>query len=105
MRSTVKRWLPLLFLALAGLAAAPIFRYPRLFASPYDWRYFQTLLEVARRSVLWFHQVPLWNPYSCGGEVLLANPQSQVATPAFLFTLGFGTALGVKLGLLAYLVF
>jgi hypothetical protein len=100
-RTAKARWL--LCLVLAGLVLAPVFRFPALFASPYDWRYFQTLLEVGRRSVVWFHQVPLWNPYGCGGEVLLANPQSQVATPAFLFTLVFGTALGVKLALVAYL--
>jgi hypothetical protein len=103
MRSRGERWLPLLFVALGLAAVAPIFRYPQLFASPYDWRYFQTLIEVGRRSVVWFHQVPLWNPYSCGGEVLLANPQSQVASPMFALPLLFGTALGLKLVLAAYL--
>lgn len=68
----------------------------------YDWRYFETLAEIARRSVLWYGQAPLWNPYSCGGEVDLANPQSLTAAPTFVLTLLFGTAWGFKLAMLVY---
>lgn len=92
----------LLFLTLALVALAPALATPQLFSEYYDWRYFDTVTEIARRSVLWFHQVPLWNPYSCGGEVDLANPQSMEAAPTFLFILLFGTALGTKLALLTY---
>lgn len=101
-RARWERWLPLLWLALATLALWPIFRHPDRFAVQYDWRYFQSWIEVGRRSIAWFHQVPLWNPYGCGGEVLLANPQSEVASPTFLLPLLFGTALGIKLTLLVY---
>jgi hypothetical protein len=97
-----ERWFPLLFLALAVAAVAAVWRYPTLFAQPYDWRYFESWIEVGRRSVVWFHQVPLWNPYGCGGEVLLANPQSMVASPLFVLPLLFGTAVGIKLALVVY---
>src|SRR5207248_2428941 len=53
----------------------------------------------------WFHQVPLWNPWTCGGQVYLANPQSLVAQPTFVLPLLFGTALGTKLLLVAYFFF
>lgn len=79
------------------------FTHPTLWAAQYDWRYFQSWIEVGRRSVVWFHQAPLWNPYGCGGEVLLANPQSEVAAPTFLLPILFGTAVGVKLVLVFYL--
>jgi hypothetical protein len=101
-RESWERWLPLLFLALAFVSLAPLFRHPFLFADKSDWRYFQTVTEVARRSVIWWHQLPLWNPYGCGGEVLLANPQSEVAAPTFLLSLAFGAALGIKLALVVY---
>ena len=52
--------------------------------------------------MLWYHQFPLWNPWTCGGQVYLANPQSLVATPTFPLVLLFGTALGAKLTLVAY---
>ena len=96
------RWLPIAFLALAFATLGPLFLHPFSFADKSDWRYFQTITEVARRSVIWWHQIPLWNPYGCGGEVLLANPQSEVAAPTFLLSLVFGTALGTKLALVVY---
>jgi hypothetical protein len=102
-RSRAERWFPLLFLACAFIAVWPAFAHRDAFAWPYDWRYFQSWIEVGRRSLLWYHQLPLWNPYGCGGEVLLANPQSEVAAPTFVLPLVFGTALGVKLVLVFYL--
>jgi hypothetical protein len=97
------RFITLAFVALSFATLAPIFRHPDSLGGMYDWRYFQSAIEVGRRSLVWFHQMPLWNPYACGGEVLLGNPQSEVATPTFLLSVLFGTALGVKLGLWLYL--
>jgi hypothetical protein len=101
-RPTLTRWLPLLWLALALVIIAPTLAHAGEFASSYDWKLFQTWLEAGRRSVLWYHQFPLWNPWTCGGQVYLANPQSLVATPTFPLVLAFGTALGAKLTLLVY---
>lgn len=98
----VDRWLPLLWLAFAFAVVAPTFAHPEYFASSYDWRLFETWMEAGRRSVLWYHQFPLWNPWTCGGQVYLANPQSLVATPTFLLVVIFGTALGAKLTLVTY---
>jgi hypothetical protein len=97
--------IPLVCLGLAFAAVASIFHYPDYFSVNYDWRYFSSWIEVGRRSYLWFHQMPLWNPYGCGGEVLLANPQSMEASPLILLSLVFGTALGIKLALVAYYFF
>lgn len=44
-----------------------------------------------------FHQVPLWNPYKCGGMPDLANPQSRVVTPFLLLHLLFGPYAGLEL--------
>lgn len=100
-----ERWLPVVFALLAALALAPLLSHPFRFAEKSDWRYFQTITEIARRSVVWWHQAPLWNPYACGGEVLLANPQSEVAAPTFLLSILFGTALGMKLAMVVYFFF
>ena len=97
-----ERLLPLLWLGLAFAVCAGALQHPDAFASSYDWRLFETWLEAGRRSVLWYHQFPLWNPWTCGGQVYLANPQSLVATPTFPLVLFFGTALGAKLTLVAY---
>ena len=101
-RDRRERYLPLLWLVMAFAVVAPTFAHPDYFASSYDWRLFETWMEAGRRSVLWYHQLPLWNPWTCGGQVYLANPQSLVATPTFLLVLLFGTALGAKLTLVTY---
>lgn len=97
------RLLPLvLFVILVAFALWPALTAGPLLSSRYDWRYFESMAEVARRTVAWYRQVPLWNPYSCGGEVDLANPQSLDGAPTFLLTLLFGTAWGFKLALAGY---
>src|SRR4051812_39958569 len=97
-----ERRLRLGFLFLAFAAVAPVFRNPTSLPQNYDWRDFASSIESARRSLLWFHQVPLWNPYTCGGAVLLANPQSLAASPLTLLSVAFGTALGIKIALVLY---
>jgi hypothetical protein len=46
--------------------------------------------SAAARSVLLFHQMPLWDPYYCGGMYLLGTPQARFVSPTFLLTLLFG---------------
>ena len=49
-----------------------------------------TYEEVAVRSVLDHGEVPLWNPWSCGGMYALGNPQTRFASPTFLLSLAMG---------------
>lgn len=46
--------------------------------------------EAAFLSVRRFGQLPLWNPWYCGGIYGLGEPQSRFASPPFLLTLLFG---------------
>lgn len=48
--------------------------------------------STARRTVLDYGQLPLWNPYSCGGLYALGSPQTRFASPTFLATLALGTS-------------
>lgn len=45
---------------------------------------------AAREVVLRWHQMPLWDPYYCGGMYLLGTPQARFVSPTFLLTLLFG---------------
>lgn len=106
MKTRFERWLPLIFVGLAFASAWSVFVHPTWFAaggSNYNWRYFETWIEAGRRSIVWYGQFPLWNPWTCGGQVYLANPQSLVTAPTFLLPLIFGTAIGLKLQMVAYL--
>jgi len=97
------RWLPLfLFVVLVAAALWPALCAGSLYSARYDWRYFDSMSEMSRRTVVFYRQVPLWNPYSCGGEVDLANPQSLDGAPTFLLTLLFGTAWGFKAAMALY---
>ena len=90
------------FFVLALVATALMWQHPGFLAGSYDWRYFESTMEAARRSVVWFHEVPLYNPWMCGGEPQLANPQSVAGSPAFLLVVIFGTAVGAKLMVLLF---
>lgn len=101
-----KELLRILFhVAMAFALVAPIFVHPFGYPDNYDFRYFIAWIEAGRRSLLWYGDFPLWNPWTCGGQVYLANPQSTIAAPTFLLPLLFGSALGTKLMLVAYLFF
>ncbi len=53
--------------------------------------------EVARKTIVDFHQFPAWNPYFCGGIPKLANPPDTSLAPDFLLRLLFGTEPGRRL--------
>ncbi|MBI2141781.1 hypothetical protein HYU16_05165 [Candidatus Woesearchaeota archaeon] len=100
--------LPGIFIAVAvSLAAAFLFLQPVLSNMGnwglYDWDQHSFYHESARVSLLTFNQFPLWTPYYCGGNVLLANPQSPFLSPFFVFVLLFGAVSGLKLEAFIYL--
>ncbi|MBN1605124.1 MAG: DegT/DnrJ/EryC1/StrS family aminotransferase [Polyangiaceae bacterium] len=69
-----------------------------------DWQYFQYLFEAARESIVRYGQFPAWTPWSCGGYVLHANPQTPLLSPFFFLILPFGTVVGMKLYVLAHIL-
>jgi hypothetical protein len=56
-----------------------------------DAHYLYQYEDAARRAVLQFQQLPLWDPYYCGGVYELGSPQARYLSPTFLVTLLFGT--------------
>lgn len=69
-----------------------------------DWRWFTFHWAVDRHTVLAHHQLPVWNPYHCGGNVHLANPQTQFLSPLAWPALPLGVAYGLELFLLLHLL-
>ena len=70
----------------------------------HDWDQHLMYNAVPKQTILEFKQFPLWNPYYCGGNVMLANPQSSFLNPMFIFVLIFGEKIGLKLLILIYLI-
>jgi hypothetical protein len=83
-------------LAAGFLYCAPVFDHVENWGIQ-DWDQHIFYHEAARTSVASFHQVPLWNPWYCGGAPLLANPQVRILTPFFLLHLALGSVLAFKL--------
>jgi len=69
-----------------------------------DWDYYFSFFEVARRSILTYHQFPLWDPYHCGGAPLFGNAQTAIISLNFLFVLLFGTVIGLKISIFVHFV-
>jgi len=71
----------------------------------HDWDQHQFYNGVPRKTILEYNQIPLWNPYYCGGNVMLANPQSGFLSPFYLTVLLFGVIHGLKINILFHLIF
>ncbi|HDL64159.1 MAG TPA: hypothetical protein ENH12_02075 [Proteobacteria bacterium] len=70
----------------------------------HDWDQHLFYHGVPVKTVLTYHQFPLWNPYTCGGMPMLANPQSRFLSPGFIFLLIFGVIHGIKIDIYLHLV-
>jgi hypothetical protein len=68
-----------------------------------DWDQHLFYNAVPRTTIIEYGQIPLWNPYSCGGTVLLAHPLSRVLSPFFPLHLVLGTVVAIKLEILLHL--
>lgn len=54
-----------------------------------DWRYFDSLGQLVRALVGYYHSWPLHDPWRCGGLDVLANPQSRLLSPLALLDIFF----------------
>src|SRR5262249_40116664 len=57
-----------------------------------------------RKTILDYHQLPIWNPYFCGGIPMIGNPQTTFLVPTFPLVLLFGTTFGERLSDLPVMV-
>ena len=102
--------LGLMPLRLAGWVTVVAAVFPGFFSDPHllinfmDDHQFSNWEEADRISILGHGQLPLWNPYYCGGMVSAAAPESGVFSPDFLLRLIFGVSHGRRFALLLFLV-
>lgn len=61
-----------------------------------DWQQFQHQWEAAWVTVMRWGEMPLWNPFHCGGVTLYGDPQAQAYGPFFWLVFPLGTTLGLK---------
>jgi hypothetical protein len=85
------------------ITTGPVFSHLTRIPANSDWDAFTDQWWVASQTVTHFHQLPLWNPFKCGGLPMLGNPEAVVATPFLLLHLAFGLAAGLYLQLILHL--
>ncbi|MDP8261832.1 MAG: hypothetical protein P9M13_00835 [Candidatus Ancaeobacter aquaticus] len=102
-RKFVKRevFLVLLFLVLSFIYVSPNFENINNYSCG-DGESYQTINAVINKTILEHKQIPLWNPYSGGGNVMLAHPESPFLSPLYLPVLIFGTVIGIKIQIVLY---
>lgn len=59
---------------------------------------------AAVKTALSYRQFPLWNPYHCGGNPMLASPEISFLSPTFVLDLFFGEVVGVKLAIVFFTI-
>ena len=69
-----------------------------------DWDQFTFRFDTPRVAMLRDGQLPLWNPYVVGGNVLLAHPHCPALSPWYLPTLLWGAPLGLRIGVLLLMI-
>lgn len=62
-----------------------------------DGQFFHKMIESMRVSVTRYHELPLWNPYECGGVPLWDNPQAPTAAPLLWIMLWVGTTRAIEI--------
>jgi hypothetical protein len=102
------RKIEVLVVAFASAAFAVSFTYPLLKhlqqnAPGADRDYFTETAWAAAHTINHFWQLPFWDPYKCGGEPLLADPQARIITLFFLLHLVCGPVAAIKLELAIHL--
>ena len=96
-------WPVLLFALVALVHTQPLFvNFDNWGIEDWDQHFFYH--AVPRATIIQHQQIPLWNPYYCGGAPLLANPQSRVLAPTFGILLIFDVVRGLKIEVFLNLV-
>jgi hypothetical protein len=73
-----------ILVSLIACIASPAFRDLHLLGD-HDWDLHQACIYYARTAILRFHQLPFWNPYTCGGYPAWASFEGDNAVaPPFL---------------------
>ena len=98
---TSGRWrLAAVYTALSTWFCWPLFADP-LAAGAGDWDQHLLYYAAVLRNAA-FGDLPFWNPWYCGGNVLWANPQVSLVSPVYLLALVMPLTLAMKFNVVAH---
>lgn len=98
-------WSRLALVALYGVASyafcSPLFAQPTALGV-YDWDQHLFYYGAVLKNVVEYGQMPFWNPWYCGGNVLWQNPQIALLSPVYPLTAFMPLALAMKVNILLH---
>ncbi|MDP2318136.1 MAG: hypothetical protein Q8O42_02195 [Acidobacteriota bacterium] len=98
-------WSRLAVVALYGVASyafcSPLFAQPTALGV-YDWDQHLFYYGAVLKNVVEYGQMPFWNPWYCGGNVLWQNPQIALLSPVYPLTAFMPLALAMKVNILLH---
>jgi hypothetical protein len=98
-------WSRAALLALYGLASyafcSPLFAQPTALGV-FDWDQHLFYYGAVLKNVVEYGQMPFWNPWYCGGNVLWQNPQIALLSPVYPLTAFMPLALAMKVNILLH---
>jgi hypothetical protein len=90
-----------LYLALSLLMCAPLFAVPNGVGWR-DWDQHLFYYASVLKSVVEYGQLPFWNPWYCGGNVLWQNPQVALLSPVYPLALLMSLPLAMKVNIVLH---
>lgn len=100
-RSVQQQWAgAILFICLAAFLITLPYTYRAMPWGIGDWDYHHSQAHIYQQTIREYGEVPLWNPYFCGGTAALGDPEYAVLTPAFALQYFWGVETGAGLVLL-----
>ena len=105
MAAQFPRYTPYAPYALYALLAL-VFGWP-LFAQPqglgvYDWDQHLFYYGVVLKNLVEYGQLPFWNPWYCGGNVMWQNPQIAILSPVYPLTAFMSLQLAMKVNIVLH---
>ncbi|HEX4913022.1 MAG TPA: hypothetical protein VFV51_03645, partial [Vicinamibacterales bacterium] len=79
----------------------PLFEMPQGLGSN-DWDQHLFYYGVVLKNVIEYGQMPYWNPWYCGGNVMWQNPQVALLSPVYPLTLVMSLQLAMKINIVLH---
>jgi hypothetical protein len=94
-------WICAFYGVLAAVFCAPLFAHPQALGSN-DWDQHLFYYGVVLKNIVEYGQMPFWNPWYCGGDVMWQNPQIAILSPAYPLTAMMSLQLAMKVNIVLH---
>jgi hypothetical protein len=91
----------ILYGALSLIFCWPLFEHPQALGTN-DWDQHLFYYGVVLKNIVEYGQMPFWNPWYCGGNVMWQNPQIAVLSPVYPLSMVMSLQLAMKVNIVLH---